>query len=66
MVTWRRAILHYGLTASVCYDATDISLAADLRKQSDVFAIPALNQDVGTFDQMALALQLSHVPVCTS
>jgi hypothetical protein len=44
------------LTASICYDATDISLAADLRNQSDVFAIPALNQDVGTFDQMALAL----------
>lgn len=44
------------LTASICYDATDLSLAADLRHQSDVFAIPALNQDVGTFDQMALAL----------
>lgn len=44
------------LTASICYDATDIRLAADLRNQSDVFAIPALNQDVGTFDQMALAL----------
>ena len=27
-----------------------------MRNQSDVFAIPALNQDVGTFDQMALAL----------
>ena len=44
------------LTASVCYDATDLSLAAALRKHSDVFAIPALNQDVSTFDQMALAL----------
>jgi hypothetical protein len=31
-------------------------LAADLRHRSDVFAIPALNNDVGTFDQMALAL----------
>lgn len=44
------------LTASICYDATDIKLAADLRDQSDVFAVPALNQDVNTFDQMALAL----------
>lgn len=44
------------LTASICYDATDLSLAADLRHHSDVFAIPALNRDVGTFDQMALAL----------
>jgi hypothetical protein len=44
------------LTASVCYDATDLRLAADLRNESDVFAIPALNPDVRTFDQMALAL----------
>jgi hypothetical protein len=44
------------LTAAVCYDATDLDLAADLRLRSDVFAIPALNQDVGTFDQMAQAL----------
>ena len=44
------------LTAAVCYDATDLGLAADLRDVSDVFAIPALNQDVKTFDQMAVAL----------
>ncbi len=44
------------LTAAVCYDATDLGLAADLRDESDVLAIPALNQDVKTFDQMALAL----------
>jgi len=44
------------LTAAICYDATDLALAADLRDRSDVFAIPALNKDVGTFDQMALAL----------
>ena len=44
------------LTAAVCYDATDLGLAADLRNLSDVFAIPALNKDVKTFDQMALAL----------
>ena len=44
------------LTAAVCYDATDLDLAADLRDESDVLAIPALNQDVKTFDQMAAAL----------
>lgn len=44
------------LTASICYDATDLKLAADLRTRSDVFAIPALNQDYETFDHMAAAL----------
>jgi len=44
------------LTGSICYDATDILLAAALRGHSDVFAIPALNQDVTTFDQMAFGL----------
>ncbi|HLJ26229.1 MAG TPA: RNA-directed DNA polymerase [Candidatus Angelobacter sp.] len=53
---WSRTDKPLWLTASVCYDATDVRLAADLRDHSDVFAIPALNQDVGTFDQMALAL----------
>ncbi|MYB30090.1 MAG: hypothetical protein F4Y18_03535 [Cenarchaeum sp. SB0663_bin_5] len=31
-------------------------MAADLRHLSDVWAVPALNKDVKTFDQMALAL----------
>lgn len=44
------------LTAAICYDATDLGLAADLKNKSDVFAIPALNKDIKTFDQMALAL----------
>ena len=44
------------LTASVCYDATDLRMASDLKEASDVLAIPALNKDVRTFDQMALAL----------
>lgn len=44
------------LTASVCFDATDINLAADLRDHSDVYLVSALNKDVGTFDQMAQAL----------
>ena len=44
------------LTSAVCYDATDLGLAADLRDESDILVIPALNKDVKTFDQMALAL----------
>lgn len=44
------------LTAAVCYDATDIALAQDLKHKSDVLAIPSLNKDVKTFDNMAMAL----------
>ena len=44
------------ITASVCYDATDLTLAADLRSRSDLYIICALNQDVGTFDRMSEAL----------
>ena len=44
------------LSGAVCYDATDLNLAADLKNESDVFAIPSFNKDVDTFDQMALAL----------
>lgn len=44
------------LSAAICYDATDLDLAADLRGRSDVFAIPALNRDITTFDHMAFAL----------
>lgn len=47
---------HLWLTGAICYDATDLSLVTDLRDFSDVFAISALNKDVKTFDQMALAL----------
>ena len=44
------------LTAAVCYDATNTGLADDLKTRSDILAIPALNQDVNTFDQMAQML----------
>jgi hypothetical protein len=44
------------LSGSICYDATDMSLPADLRDRSDIFAISAWNKDIGTFDQMAMAL----------
>ena len=44
------------ITASVCYDATDLTLAADLRSRSDLYIICALNRDVGTFDRLSEAL----------
>jgi hypothetical protein len=44
------------LSAAICFDATDLCLAADLKNQSDVFAITAMNRDVNTFDNMAMAL----------
>jgi len=44
------------LSAAVCFDATDLCLAADLKNRSDVFAITAMNRDVNTFDNMAVAL----------
>ena len=53
---WSKDCKPLWLTGSVCYDATDLRLASDLRDQSDVFAIPAFNKDVKTFDQMTLAL----------
>ena len=44
------------LTASICYDATDLKLASDLRSRSDVYIVCALNKDVGTFDRMSEGL----------
>lgn len=44
------------LTGSICYDATDIKLSADLTNKSNAFVIAALNKDVNTFDSMVEAL----------
>ena len=44
------------LATALCYDATDIALATDLKGVADVLAIPALNRDINTFDNMAKAL----------
>ncbi|MBX9653613.1 RNA-directed DNA polymerase [bacterium] len=59
----------WSMTSAVCYDATDLSLAADLRNQTDLFIVPALNVDVGTFDNLAAALHyhmFQHVIVANS
>lgn len=47
----------FKLTGAICYDATDIKFAADLRDLTDMFVIAAYNKDVDTFDNMASALQ---------
>lgn len=44
------------LTGAICYDATDIKLAADLTSKSNAFIVSALNKDVNTFDSMVEAL----------
>lgn len=46
----------YRLSGSVCYDATDMKLTADLRDISDAYLIAALNNDITTFDNMIDAL----------
>jgi hypothetical protein len=44
------------LSGAICYDATDLSLVADLKEVSDIFVIAAMNKDVQTFDNMVSAL----------
>lgn len=43
----------YRLSGSICFDATDLKLAADLKNVTDMLIIPANNKDVCTFDTMA-------------
>ncbi|WP_285446637.1 RNA-directed DNA polymerase [Xanthomonas sp. fls2-241-TYG-148] len=47
----------YRLTGSVCFDATDLSLASDLRNESHMYVVSAMNKDVKTFDGMVAALR---------
>jgi hypothetical protein len=46
----------FRLSGTICYDATDISLAADLKDKSDALIISAMNRDTDTFDSMVGAL----------
>jgi hypothetical protein len=46
----------FTLTGSICFDATDIKINADLKDKSDAYLVVALNQDVTTFDSMVDAL----------
>lgn len=52
----REDIEPFKISGAICYDATDISLAADLRDKTDLFIVVAHNRDVSTFDNMAAAL----------
>lgn len=57
----------FNMTGAICYDATDIKLAADLKDKTDLFVVSAYNKDVATFDNMAAALQwhmYQHVVIC--
>ncbi len=59
----------FKISGAICYDATDISLAADLRDITDVFVVVAHNKDVNTFDNMAAALHyhmFQHVVICNT
>lgn len=56
----------FRLSGSICYDATDLKLASDLKDKIDLFVIPSHNKDVSTFDTMASALHYhmyQHVAV---
>lgn len=46
----------FRLTGSICYDATDIKLSADLKGKSNAYIVSALNQDIATFDSMVDSL----------
>ena len=46
----------FKLSGAICYDATDLKLAADLKGKTDLFIVCAHNRDVATFDTMASAL----------
>lgn len=59
----------WSLSGSICYDATDLALASDLRNLTDAWLIPALNRDVNLFDAMVAALHYhmyQHVVVCNN
>lgn len=47
----------FRISGAVCYDATDLALAADLKDESHLFVVVAMNRDVKTFDSMVSALR---------
>lgn len=51
------SVMPYRLTGSICFDATDLALAADLRDESHMYVVAAMNKDVKTFDGMVAALR---------
>lgn len=56
----------YRLSGALCYDATDLALATDLRGVTDMLLVPANNKDVNTFDDLAASLSylmFQHVAI---
>ena len=49
----KRTVRLWTMSASICYDATDVRLAAALRDHVDCYIVSAFNKDVGLFDVMA-------------
>nr|AAR06615.1 reverse transcriptase-like protein [Aeromonas hydrophila] len=41
----------FKLTGSICYDATDIRLSADLKDKSHAYIISAMNKDIAHLRQ---------------
>lgn len=59
----------YRMAGAICYDATDLALAADLKNETHLFVVPAMNKDVKTFDSMVAALRYhmyQHVVISNS
>jgi hypothetical protein len=57
------------ISGAICFDATDLHLASDLRDQSDMLIVAANNKDVPTFDTMATALSwhmFQHIVIVNS
>lgn len=48
--------ISWKVSGAICYDATDLKLAADLKDITDTFIVAAMNKDIQTFDNMATAL----------
>ena len=47
------------ISASICYDATDIALQSHLSWQNDLYIVCALNKDISTFNRMVESIHYS-------
>lgn len=59
----------FRMAGAICYDATDLALAADLKDETHMFLVLAMNKDVKTFDSMVSALRYhmyQHVVIANS
>jgi hypothetical protein len=60
---------NYRMVGAICYDATDLALASDMKNESHMFVVPAYNKDIKTFDSMIAALRYhmyQHVVICNT